>query len=130
MGYGVRLEGQIGYWFSLLCADSQEVMTFCELPPGTKKAEFDGESNIEIVRVGDTKVRITSEGKIICRAADPSRWPEGVFRFADPSGVRYRLEFFGAANDAIQAVDEWNNSPGVNEFLDLVEIEEEEEDDD
>lgn len=130
MGVGSHTEGQVGFWFSLLCADSQEVMTFCELPPGTKEAVFDGESDIEIVRVGDTKIRITSEGEVIRRAADPSRWPENTLRFTDASGVRYRLEFFDTAEDAVRAVDEWNNSPGLKEFLDLVEAEEEEEYDD
>lgn len=130
MGVGNRTEGQVGFWFSLLCADSQEVKTFCELPPGAKEAVFDGESNIEIVRVGETRIRITSEGEVIRRATDPRRWPEDTLRFADANGVCYQLVFFDAVDEATQAVDEWNHSPGVNEFLDLVEAEEEEDDDD
>lgn len=130
MGVGDRIKEQVGFWFSLLCAESQEVKTFCELPPETKEAVFDGESNIEIVRVGKTRIQITSEGDVICRPTDPRRWPEDTLRFADANGVRYQLVFFDTAEDAIRAVDEWNNSPGLKEFRDLVEAEEEEEYDD
>lgn len=125
MGDDVRPKEQIGYWFSLLCAESQEVMTFCELPSGKEKAEFDGESSIEIIRVGNAKIRIMSDEKVVCAAANPRRWPGGVLRFFDADGVRHRLKVFTDADTATRAVDDWNDSPGLEEGG-----EEEEEDDD
>ncbi|MEK9155638.1 MAG: hypothetical protein AAB839_03230 [Patescibacteria group bacterium] len=109
---------QVGFWFSLFCRDSPEVMTFCELPPDTEAATFDSDSSIEISRVGNARLKITSGDMVICSTTDPLRWREGVFSFVDSTGVRHKLEVFGSSVAARRAVDDWNDSSRLEGFLD------------